>query len=116
VLFIGKITLRQLTSILSYCKLYMGHDTGIMHITAAMKIPVLEISCWPEFGDKFSAKSPYHFGPWGVRHIILSPEKPLEPCKDECISSKPHCILQVTVEDAKEAVKKLLGSAINIMQ
>jgi len=89
---IGKTTLRQLACVLRYCKLYIGNDTGIMHIAAAMSVPVLEISSWPESGNRFSDKSPYRFGPWKVNHIVVNPDNPIPPCKDECRASKPHCI------------------------
>ncbi len=104
----GKTTLRQLASLLSNCKIYIGNDTGIKHIAAAMKVPVLEISCWPEDGNKFSAKSPYRFAAWQLKHIVLHPLNSIGPCRDECISRKPHCILQVGVEEVKEALNKFL--------
>ncbi len=106
----GLTTLRQTAALLKQCSLYVGNDSGPKHIAAALKVPVVEISNWPKSGYKFSDYSPYRHRPWKVRHILVSPDASLSPCQGECQSSKPHCILQVTAEDAKEAIKKLNGS------
>lgn len=104
----GKTTLRQAVALLMGCQLYVGNDSGQMHLTAAVGIPVVEISCHPKSGDVLHENSPKRFGPWGVQSIILQPSEPRMPCVDCCIADRPHCILGVTVEQAKSAVSELL--------
>ena len=110
----GTTTLRQTISLLKRCKLYIGNDSGLMHLAAAMKVPIVEISCWPKNGDKFHHNSPYRFGPWKTRAVVVNPEKAIEPCLGGCTKFEPHCILQVEVEDVKGAAEKLLrGQNVN---
>ncbi|MFA4981713.1 MAG: glycosyltransferase family 9 protein [Candidatus Omnitrophota bacterium] len=104
----GETTLRQTAGLLKYCRFYLGNDTGVMHIAAAMKIPVIEISSWSDSGNKFSAKSPFRFAPWKTRCVIVNPRHPLSPCVYDCVSSESHCIAQVTIEDVKNAIKKII--------
>lgn len=110
---LGKTNLRQAVSLLKHCKLYIGNDSGIKHIAAAVQVPVVELSCCSKLYFNKSQFSPYHFGPWKVNYIVVCPEKPTTPCKEECAGLKPHCILQVTVEDAMVAVRRLLSSIKN---
>ena len=107
---VGQTTLRQTAAILKRCHLYVGNDSGLMHLAAAAKVPVVEISCHPQDGSPFHANSPSRFGPWGVYHRILQPEKPIPPCSDAWIAQEAHFILGVTVEQVKRAVADLLAS------
>lgn len=104
---IGKTSLRETAAILKRCNLFIGGDSGPMHIAAAAKTPVIEISCHPKNGSESHFNSPVHFAPWGISNIILRPDLALSPCVDGCESNKPHCISQVDVEDVKSAVLKM---------
>ncbi len=102
---IGKTTLRQTAAVLKHCHLYIGNDSGPMHIAAAMGVPVVGISCHPRQGDVNHHNSPSRFAPWETSHIMLQPEaKP--PCIKSCLSPTAHCIKGITVEQVKEAVIK----------
>lgn len=106
---VGRTTLRQAGALLKLCQIYVGNDAGPMHLAAAAGIPVVEISCHPQNGSALHANSPRRFGPWGVPRIILQPEAPREPCSEACGAAEAHCILEVGVERAKEAVRALAG-------
>ena len=80
-----------------------------MNIAAAVGLPVIEISCHPLGGSSGHANSPERFGPWGVSHRILRPDRTLVLCGDACESDEAHCILSVSVEQAKEAVDTVLA-------
>ena len=75
----GRTTLRQTAALLKKCDLYVGNDTGSMHLAAAAGIPVVEISCFPMDGPVWHWNSPRRFAPWGVPHRILQP-KGNAPC------------------------------------
>jgi heptosyltransferase-2 len=105
---VGKTTLRQTASLLRRCALFIGGDTGPMHIAAAVGVPVIELSCHPKSGAILHDNSPKHFAPWGVPHIVLQPAHPLPPCTDGCNANEPHCILQITVEEVKRATREML--------
>lgn len=70
----GRTTLRQTAALLKRCRLFVGNDTGSMHLAAAMGVPVVEISCFPVNGPDWHWNSPLRFGPWGVPNRILQPK------------------------------------------
>jgi ADP-heptose:LPS heptosyltransferase len=106
----GLLTLRQTASLMRYSLLYCGNDTGPMHLAAANKLPVVEISCHPLNGSPSHVHSPHRFGPWGVSHIVLQPRKPLGTCSQECLSDQAHCILNVALDDVKAACREMLAN------
>ncbi len=103
----GKTTLRQATALLKRSRLFVGHDSGPMHLAAAVGCPVIEISCHPEGGSTGHPNSPTRFGPWGVPHVILQPRSSLDSCFNACDSDKTHCITGVSVARVEEAFSKL---------
>ena len=104
----GKATLRQTVRLISQCALFVGNDSGPMHLSAAAKVPVVEIICHPRTGDAGHCRSPKRFGPWGIDAIVLQPEHGLAPCNMACLMPTAHCITQIQVEDVKQAVLTLL--------
>ena len=104
----GLLTLRQTAAMMKQAAFYLGNDTGPMHLAAANNLPVIEISCHPLKGNPCHARSPQRFGPWGVPHKILQPEKPCAPCSQECLADQAHCILNVSIDAVKAACRKML--------
>ncbi|MEM2293081.1 MAG: glycosyltransferase family 9 protein [Nitrososphaeria archaeon] len=110
----GMTTLRQTAALLKHCQLFIGNDSGPMHLAAAMGVPIVELSCHPLTGSPYAVNSPYRFGPWGVKNIILQPHLPTPPCHEQCIIiNKPHCILGISVEQVKQAVVNILTKIDN---
>ena len=105
----GSISLAVLPAIMERAFLYLGSDTGPMHVAAAAHKPVMMISCHPESGARAADRSPLRFGPWGVRSRILQPKLPTSPCRETCVSNAPHCILDVKVEEVVAALGDLLA-------
>ncbi len=105
----GRTTLRQTAALLKRCDLYVGNDTGPMHIAAAAGGPVVELSPFPRGGADWHWNSPTRFAPWGVPSRVLQPERPRPPCSDSCTSDRPHCIAEIPVAAAFEAAVQLLG-------
>lgn len=101
---VGKSTLRQTGAVLKRCHLYVGNDAGPMHLAAAASLSVIEISCHPLGGSPFHSNSPSRFRPWGVPHVVLQPEEASHPCSVACSVGSPHCILNISVEQVKDAV------------
>lgn len=100
---VGKTSLRQAAALLGRCHLYAGNDAGPMHVAVAMGLPVVAL---------FGSSCLHRFGPWGSGHRVLSLYPSCGPCKGEihldrcryCTADRPHCILDITVEQVKEAV------------
>lgn len=103
----GRLTLNQTVAVLSRCDLYVGNDSGPMHMAAAVGVPAVEISCHPVTGAPFNERSPNRFGPWGVPSWIARPATGLDECDEFCRRGElgeAHCILAVTTEQVYEAV------------
>jgi len=103
----GKATLRQTGVLLRRCSLFIGNDAGPMHLAAAAGIPVVGISCHPHGADELHPNSPSRFGPWGVPHRVVRPEKPGEGCAGGCRARSAHCILGVPVGSVIDAAARL---------
>jgi len=101
---VGKTTLRQMAALLSLCHLYIGNDTGITHIAAALNIPVIAI---------FGSTHVQRFAPRGTQVQLLWAAQPCSPmyqpdnpdrCK-HCIYEKPRCLHDITVDDAMTLIR-----------
>lgn len=95
--------------------MYIGNDTGAMHLAAATNTPVLSPNCFPlEF--KIGYNSLKRWYPYEVPSVIVCPAHALQGCKDSkdfygCRSKEPHCITQITPADLFSAYKILLERA-----
>lgn len=100
----GRAPLRVSAAALDRCYLYVGNDSGPMHLAAALAKPVIEISCHPKDGDPAHFQSPRRFQPVSVSATVLAPAHALAPCNAACLSGEPHCITQISVDEVLEAV------------
>lgn len=86
---IGKTTLKQLTCILQKSKLFIGGDTGPMHLAVAMGTTAMAL-----FGPSDADRN----GPFGSRNIIIRKKLACSPCfKRTCADLQ--CMEQITVDD-----------------
>jgi heptosyltransferase-2 len=105
----GGMTLRQTAALLMQTRLMVSNDCGPMHLAAAAGAAVLEISCHPVGGDPGHANSPVRFRPWTKQHAVLQPREPIAPCTSACEWHDAHCILGVSLDAARIAVRTLLA-------
>jgi heptosyltransferase-2 len=94
----GRTTLRQTAALLERCRVIIGNDSAPVHLAAAVRTSVVEISWYPATAPTEHNDSLARFRPWGVPQAVLQPEKARTPCKGACESSEPHCILAVRPE------------------
>jgi heptosyltransferase-2 len=105
---IGKTSLRQSLAVLQKCHLYIGNDTGTMHLASAADLPVIDITCHRNSKGFDVEKYPYRYAPWQVAHIIVQPKRNKFPCVYSCKKfSEQHCITEIHLEDVKQAVSNL---------
>ncbi|MCU0606092.1 MAG: glycosyltransferase family 9 protein [Candidatus Edwardsbacteria bacterium] len=67
----GKTTLHQAGAVIARAGLFIGGDTGLMHVAAAVGTPVVAI-----FGPTIERKN----GPWCLRHRTVTAGVPCRPC------------------------------------
>jgi len=108
----GRTTLRQTAALLKRCHLYVGNDTGSMHMAAAMRVPIVEISCFPIDGPEWHWNSPCRFGPWQVPRRILQPGKMFFDSSDVFADEHLNHINEISVEQVKDAIRELLPEII----
>lgn len=103
----GKTLLMQSAAIITKACLYVGSDTGLMHMASASGVPVIEISASNKTSPKYWGSSPTRTGPWQVQYVVLQPEKGLDDCKYMCHKSYSHCINQICEDDVYNAINKI---------
>mgnify|MGYP002624284468 CR=1 FL=1 len=110
----GKTTLRETCAVVSKTSMYIGTDTGTMHIAAALKLPVIMISKDAEDSITNYFTLYPRFLPWQTPTKIVSAQHALKPCNENnigCVVAHPHCITQITpqsIADAFDIMKKIV--------
>jgi lipopolysaccharide heptosyltransferase II len=99
------LTLPEITALASKAKLFVGNDSGIAHIAAAVSTPTVVI---------FGSSNRDHWYPWtdAPNEIVFS-EKECTHFKGEIRSGTEHptCIQCVSVEQVTAAIEKVLSRA-----
>ena len=107
ILAVGRTDLRQTMALLSKCSLLLCNDSGVMHLAAALDVPLVAL---------FGPQTPLLFGPWGKQCAVISKKFPCSPCRQrfftECEPSpkgKPWCMENITEEEVLEAASRFLS-------
>ncbi|MFP4017206.1 MAG: lipopolysaccharide heptosyltransferase I [Halanaerobiales bacterium] len=100
--FAGLTNLRELAELYKRAKLYIGGDTGPMHLAVAVSLPVVSV---------MGPTDPEEFGPYGEQNIVLR-DNSLEciKCHKRKCDKSLECMRNITVEQVFSAVKKKLIS------
>ena len=96
----GKITLNQLFCLISESKLFIGNDTGPMHIAAAQGVKTLGL---------FGPNLPIRFGPYGKGNIGLYKGYNCEfsPCINVHKGQVPDCLYPRNSNDYQKCMKNI---------
>jgi len=99
---IGDTSLAQLVAICREARLFVGCDSGPMHIAAATGTAVVAL-----FGPADSRRT----GPWGNEHRVVRVPPPCAPCNRKTCNQPRHaCMEDITVEHVMEAVRERLAA------
>ena len=96
VVLCGKMSLRQLAGVLRGAVLYVGNDTGPMHIAAAVGTKIVAIFSARDFPERWS--------PAGEGHLTLRRDAPCSPCFRESCNRDQFCIKAISADDVLAAV------------
>jgi heptosyltransferase I len=92
-------SIAELIALTRRAKLFVGGDTGPMHLAAAVRIPVVAI---------FGPTDPARNGPYGTPSIVLrNPESPTTHARR---AQPDEGLLEISVDDVVEAARILLAS------
>lgn len=98
----GKLSLKQLAVLLSKAVLFIGIDSGPMHMATAVDTPVLAI---------FGPSRPWRWGPCGSGHIIIQKKWDCVPCgKKGCLNDggESRCLSELTPDEVISAIESKL--------
>ncbi|OHB20648.1 MAG: hypothetical protein A2854_04715 [Parcubacteria group bacterium RIFCSPHIGHO2_01_FULL_56_18] len=98
----GQTTLREAGALLQRCRLYVGNDTGLMHLAAAEGVPVVALFRHPLLADARARSSPVRFRPWGVPHVVVQPRE--------------GDISTISVHDVQHAITTFIGPRFQVLE
>ena len=99
----GKTSLLQLASVLRRCTLFISNDSGPVHVSTAVGIPVISL-----FGRAQKGLSPKRWGPVGTKDRFLHKDVGCIECLAHNCKKEFACLKAISVED----VLKVADSAL----
>jgi len=99
-LLVKGLSLLQLASVMEGCRLFIGNDSGITHMAAALGLPTVAI---------FGPSDHKIWSPKGEKVFVVRKEIPCSPCSQErFVQCKDlDCLKEVGIGDVLEGIIKL---------
>jgi predicted lipopolysaccharide heptosyltransferase III len=97
------LSLPEVTALITRARLFVGNDSGIAHIAAAVETPSVVI---------FGSSNRAHWGPWATKPAeMVFDELDCQPCHGYYCEKfdQPECIKGVAVERVIAAIERVLG-------
>jgi heptosyltransferase-2 len=99
----GKTSLLETTALIEKCNLFITNDSGLMHLAAALKVPLIAI---------FGSTDPVTTSPLGNSSIIVRKEVPCSPClKRECPTDH-QCMRLIEANEVYQHVRQILTGRV----
>jgi heptosyltransferase III len=97
----GRLTPRESAAAIARARLFVGHDSGPMHLAAAVGTPVVAI---------FAARNiPRQWFPFGKQHRVVYHRVECWGCGLEtCIEQQKKCLMSIGVDEVMGVVKEQL--------
>ncbi len=94
----GRLTPRESAAAIARARLFVGHDSGPMHLAAAVGTPVVAV---------FAARNiPRQWFPFGKQHRVVYHRVECWGCGLEtCIEQQKKCLMSIGVDEVMEAVR-----------
>ena len=94
----GKTNLKELCYLLKEASLFIGVDSGVMHLASSFDIPVVGI---------FGPTDPFYVGPQNRRSRVVREKMECSPCYLKGCEERP-CMKNLDVQRVLEACEELL--------
>jgi len=92
---VSKFNLREIKELISRSSLFVGPDSGPMHIAASTSTPIVAL---------FGPTLPAHFAPWQAKAHLIEKEFDCRPCRQRsCIYEDFRCLKSIKPEEVYEA-------------
>lgn len=96
----GKTTLKELTALYQKSDLFIGGDTGPMHLAAAVSLPVVAL---------MGPTDPETHGPYGEENTVVQPDIACRNCWDRSCEKEAHrCMEKITVDEVYSKAEEIL--------
>lgn len=95
-----KCSITELIALTRRARLFIGGDTGPMHLAATLQVPVVAI---------FGPTDPARNGPYGTRSIVL--RNPASPTTHSRLSQPDEGLLQISSDEVVDAARRLLDES-----
>lgn len=96
-----KTSIADLPALLSQCHLFIGNDSGAMHVAAGVGLPVVAV---------FGPTDPYGTAPVTPRHTIVQQKPYCSPCFLRHCPTDHRCMRAITPEMVEAAAKPWLAA------
>lgn len=96
--FAGQFTLKQTFYLISKCNIFIGNDSGPMHIAAAMNVKTIGL---------FGPNTPARFAPFNKKSISIYKKMPCSPCINVHKGQVPECIYKEGSRDYQKCMKAI---------
>jgi heptosyltransferase-2 len=93
---IGKTSIADLPGLLSQCHLFLGNDSGAMHVAAAVGLPVVAV---------FGPTDPFGTAPVTPRATIVQQKSYCSPCFLRRCPTDHRCMTAITPEMVESALR-----------
>ena len=100
----GALGLREAASALKHCRLYLGNDSGTLHLAASVGVACVGIYSAHNAEGKWE--------PYGPGHLVFRKKIDCEGCGlMVCNERRNECILAVQVDEVAEGCGRMLSAA-----
>jgi lipopolysaccharide heptosyltransferase II len=98
------LTLPEITALAARAEIFVGNDSGIAHMAAAVQTPSVVI---------FGSSNRTHWSPWtNAPYEVVFEPFPCQPCPGYVCAEfgEPRCILSVKVESVIDSIERVIGN------
>lgn len=108
VLACGEFSLPELRALVERAALYIGGDSGPMHVAATSRVPMVSL-----YGPTLPVRSaPWRPATWPAEAVEV-PALPCRPCNQRvCAPGDFRCLTRITPDDVVQAARRALAPAI----
>lgn len=100
---VGELSLRRLMALIDRCGVFVGADTGPLHLAVGLGLPVIALS---------GADDPKWTGPYGKDHRVHYKKFPCSPCnKSPICQGRFDCMEAIEVHEVLDSVRDVLESS-----
>jgi heptosyltransferase-1 len=100
---VGELSLRRLLALIDHCRLFVGADTGPLHLAVGLGLPVIALC---------GADDPKRTGPYGLIHRLHYKKFPCSPChKTPSCYGRYDCMEAIEVDEVLASVRAVLESS-----